>query len=135
MKFFLLIGIAALILNSCSSGNITTDLSGKGWDVTSMLGKNFNSGSTKSGIPSLIFEKNGKLFGSTGCNNFTGSYKITDKSIMLDLGSMTKMFCPESTEQDFLKAVKQVTGFNFDGGNLNLQNGSKTVMSLQRREN
>lgn len=135
MKFILLISFAAIFINSCSSSSMNTELSGKGWNVTSLLGKTLDSGLTKNEIPGLIFEKNGKLFGSTGCNNFTGSYKVTDKSILLDVGSMTKMFCPESTEQDFLKAVKQVTGFNFDGGDLNLQNGSKIVMSLQRREN
>ena len=133
MKVVLIISFIAVLITSCSSGDVTSEISGKGWDVKYLLGKSFDDNSTGKSVPSLIFEKNGKLFGSTGCNNFTGSYKITDTSILLDLGSMTKMFCPESTEQDFLKAVKQVTRYNFEGGDLNLQNGNKTVIILQRR--
>jgi heat shock protein HslJ len=82
------------------------------------------------GLPFLNFSDNGKLFGSTGCNNFTGSYKLTGTKLDLNLGALTKMMCPGDTEQNFIIAIKKVTNIKMDGGTLNLLNGTNAVMSL-----
>jgi heat shock protein HslJ len=127
---FVIVGIL-LVLNACSSGDPLTQLGGKEWNVTSLFGKSLDGDDITKGLPSLNFNDNGKLFGSTGCNNFTGSYKLDGTKISLDPGAMTKMFCPGDTEQDFLKAINQVTSLKMDGNTLNLLNGSSTVMSLE----
>ena len=127
---FVIIGIS-ILLNACSSADLLTQLGGTEWNVTSLLGKILNADEMSKGLPSLNFSDNGKLFGSTGCNNFTGSYKLDGANLSLDPGAMTKMFCPGETEQDFLKAISQVTNVKMDGSVLNLLNGEKTVMSLE----
>ncbi len=119
-----------LLLNACSSGDQLTQLVGTEWSVTSLLGKSLNAADITKGLPSLNFSDNGKLFGSTGCNNFTGSYKLEGTKLSLDPGAMTKMMCSDNTEQDFLNAINQVTNLKMDGNTLNLLNGAKTVMSL-----
>ena len=119
-----------LLLNACSSGDQLTELVGTEWNVTSQLGKSLNAADITKGLPSLNFSDNGKLFGSTGCNSFTGSYKLEGTKLSLDPGAMTKMMCSDNTEQDFLNAINQVTNVKMDGNTLNLLNGSKTVMSL-----
>lgn len=124
-----LFGIAFL-LNSCSSADLLTELGGTEWNVTSLLGKSLNADEITKGLPSLTFSENGKLFGSTGCNNFTGSYKLEGTKLSLDLGAMTKMMCPDNTEQNFLNAINQVTNVKMDGNTLKLLNGANTVMSL-----
>ena len=129
---FVIIGIL-LMLNACSSGDKLTQLGGKEWNVTSLLGKSLNADEITKGLPSLNFSENGKLFGSTGCNNFTGSYKLDGTKLSLEPGAMTKMFCPGSTEQDFLKAINQVTNIKMDENTLNLLNGTNTVMSLETK--
>ena len=119
-----------LLVNACSSGDQLTQLVGTEWSVTSLLGKSLNAADITKGLPSLNFSDNGKLFGSTGCNSFTGSYKLEGTKLSLDPGAMTKMMCSDNTEQDFLNAIDQVTNVKMDGNTLNLLNGSNTVMSL-----
>lgn len=125
-----LFGIAFL-LNSCGSADLLTQLGGTEWNVTSLLGKSLKAEDIMKGLPSLNFSDNGKLFGSTGCNNFTGSFKLDGTELSLDPGAMTKMMCPDNTEQDFLNAINQVTNVKMDENKLNLLNGTNIVMSLE----
>lgn len=125
-----LIGITFLV-NSCSTADLLTQLGSTEWNVKSLLGKSLNAADITKGLPSINFSDNGKLFGSTGCNSFTGSYKLEGTKLSLDPGAMTKMMCSDNTEQDFLNAINQVTNLKMDGNTLNLLNGSKTVMSLE----
>jgi len=129
-RSFLVLIVASFMLISCSTADLVKQLGGTEWNVASLLGKTLNAGDMMKGLPSLNFSENGKLFGSTGCNNFTGSYKLDGTKVSFNPGAMTKMFCPENTEQDFLKAINEVTNVKMDGNTLNLLNGSKTVMSL-----
>ena len=135
LKMFLSLFIFMILIYGCSSSDSVTQLGGKEWNVTSIMGKTLTAEDLTNGTPSLNFSDNGKLFGSTGCNTFAGSYKLSGTSLSLEPGSMTKMFCPESTEQDFLTAIKQVTKFRLEGSTLNLLNGSNTVMNLVAKTN
>lgn len=129
-RMFLVLIVVSFILISCSTADLLTQIEGREWNVTSLLGKTLNADDMMKGLPSLNFSENEKLFGSTGCNNFTGSYKLDGAKLSLDPGAMTKMFCTESTEQDFLNAINQVTNVKMDGSTLILLNGTNTVMSL-----
>ncbi len=129
-KIFLSLFAFMILVNGCSSADLLTQLGGKEWNVTSIMGKTLTAEEQKNGLPSLNFSDNGKLFGSTGCNTFTGSYKLSGTSLSLEPGSMTKMFCPESTEQDFLNAINKVTNVKMDGSTLKLLNGTTNMMTL-----
>ena len=123
------------LVNSCSTTDVITQLGGKQWNVTSLLGKTLTADDALKTLPSLNFSDDGKLYGSTGCNNFTGSYKLDGTKLSLNPGAMTKMMCSGTTEQDFLTAINQVTNFKMDGNTLNLLNGAATVMSLVPKSN
>lgn len=123
------------LVNSCSTADVITQLGGKQWNVTSLLGKTLTADDALKTLPSLNFSDDGKLYGSTGCNNFTGSYKLDGTKLSLNPGAMTKMMCSGTTEQDFLTAINQVTNFKMDGNTLNLLNGAATVMSLMPKSN
>jgi len=130
LRILLVLVIGAFVLNSCGPSDLVSQLGGKEWNVTSILGKTLDANESMKGLPSVNFGENGKLFGSTSCNNFAGSFKLDGTSLTLDPGAITKMFCPESYEQDFLNAVKQVTNVKMDGSTLNLLNGANSVMTL-----
>ena len=130
LKMFLSLFAFMILVYGCSSSDSVTKLDGKEWNVTSIMGKSLTAEDLTNGTPSLNFSDNGKLFGSTGCNTFAGSYKLSGTSLSLEPGSMTKMFCPESTEQDFLNAINKVTNVKIDGSTLNLFNGATNVMTL-----
>lgn len=110
-----------------------TQFGGKEWNVTSLRGKTVNTDDGLKGLPSLTFSEDGKLFGSTGCNNFTGSYKLDGTKLSINPGAITKKFCPGDTEQNFLSAINQVTNLKMDGSNLNLFNGTNPVMTLVQK--
>ena len=129
-RLILILAGIAILVNSCSSADLITQLGGQDWIVTSLLGNTLNANDLEMGVSSLNFSEDGKLFGSTGCNNFTGSYKLVGTKLSLNPSAMTKMFCPGDTEQNFLKAINQVTNLKMDGSTLNLLNGTNTVMSL-----
>lgn len=130
LRMLLVIFTILLLVNACSSGDQLSQLVGTEWNVTSLLGKSLNAADITKVLPSLNFSDNGKLFGSTGCNSFTGSYKLEGTKLSLDPGAMTKMMCSDNTEDVFLSAINQVTNVKLDGNTLNLLNGSNTVMSL-----
>ncbi len=65
--------------------------------------------------------KEGRVFGTTDCNNFNGSYAVAGDKIKFDALASTLMFCEDSQEADFTKAVASSTSFSFDAeGNLQL---------------
>ena len=130
LRILLVLVIVAFVLNSCGPSDLVSQIGDKEWNVTSIFGKTLDANETMKGLPSVNFGENGKLFGSTSCNNFNGSFKLDGTSLTLDPGAITKMFCPESYEQDFLSAVKQVTNVKIDGSTLNLLNGANPVMTL-----
>jgi heat shock protein HslJ len=123
-----------LTLNSCSSRDTITELSESRWVVTAISGKTVTSNETSKGLPSINFGENGKLFGSTGCNNYTGFFKLKNNSVSFNPNAMTKIMCPGNVEQNFLIAIRQVTNYKIDGDKLDLLNGSKTVISLVKTE-
>ena len=129
-KLFFVLLFTALIINGCSSGNKVTELIEGRWSVISLLGKTITTDETEKGFPSINFGENGKFFGSTGCNNYTGFFNINGNSISMNPGSMTKMMCPGNVEQNFLNAIKQTRNFKFNGDKLILLNKAKEVMSL-----
>ena len=114
----------------CTGAEKIVDLENHEWTVTSIMGKTINPGNQPGGSPTINFSDNNKLFGSTGCNKFIGSYKLDKNSISLEPGAVTKMFCPDSPEQEFLSAVRKVSGFKLEGETLKLLNGSTTLMTL-----
>ena len=118
------------LLISCTTSEKITDLENNEWKVTSIMGKSINPGNQPDGFPIINFSDNNKLFGSTGCNKFIGSFKLDKNSISLEPGALTKMFCPDSPEQDFLSAVRKVTRYKFEGEALKLLDGSTTLMTL-----
>ncbi|QEC68601.1 META domain-containing protein [Panacibacter ginsenosidivorans] len=125
--------ILAVVNSSCSSTknlNVMNTLTQNSWVVNSLSGKQLDPSAYLKGLPSMTFGSDGKLTGSTGCNNFTGNFKLDGMSVKLDPGAMTRMACPGNGEADFLSAAQQVTNLKLNGNTLSLLNGADEVMSL-----
>ena len=100
------------------------------WVVNSLLGKQLDPSAFLKGLPGMSFGTDGKLTGSTGCNNFSGNFKLEGMGVKLDPGAMTRMACPGNGEADFISAIQQVTNLKMNGNTLSLLNGATEVMSL-----
>ncbi len=128
---FLYIGLVFLI--SCSSSKVqnnTGSLSANHWDLVSISGKLLDANATKTGIPYMLFSADNGFTGNTGCNTFTGSYKLENGKLTLDPGAITKMFCADVPETEFLSALRQTTGYKITGSELLLLNGTTELMKL-----
>lgn len=118
------------LLIGCTSAEEFIALDNHEWKVTSIMGNTINPGKQPGGFPTINFSDNNKLFGSTGCNKFVGSFKQDKNTISLEPGAVTKMFCPDSPEQDFLSAIRKVSSFKLEGNVLKLLDGSTDLMTL-----
>jgi heat shock protein HslJ len=80
-------------------------------------------------IATLVFDTAGALGGSTGCNQFGGTYTIDGSRLSIGLGPMTQMACaaPEVNTQEaaLVKLLAQVTGFAITGDRLTYRVGQR----------
>lgn len=124
---------ASLALASCSSAN-PDSLNGE-WEVVALQGKSLDSANEK---PFLGFDTaKGTIYGYTGCNRLTGSCdpaKFLKGNETFDRLGMTRMFCQDSPEEEFLKALNETKRVELSKNTLILQNGKKQeVMKLRKR--
>ena len=60
LRIMFVLVIGALVLNSCSTTDLISQLGGKEWNVTSILGKTLDANESMKGLPSVNFGENGK---------------------------------------------------------------------------
>lgn len=133
-KIFLpLICIGLIFLTSCGSSKIQGDsgsLTSNKWELVSLAGKTLSADAVKMGTPFVMFSSDKGFTGHTGCNTFVGSYKLENGKLSLEPGAITKMYCGDSPETEFLSALKQTTGYKISGGELSLLNGTVELMKF-----
>jgi len=128
---FILIGL--LFLVSCSSSKVQNNsgsLTSSQWSLVSISGKTIDAASLNSKIPFVVFTPDNGFKGYTGCNEFVGTYKYEEGKLSLDQGMITKMFCADSPETEFLSAIRQTTGYKISGKELMLYNGTTEVLKF-----
>ena len=69
----------------------------------------------------ITFGEDGKVTGTTDCNNFFGSYTVQDNLISFGDLASTKMYCEGSQESDFLRYLGEVQSFLIVGNQLVLE--------------
>jgi heat shock protein HslJ len=86
--------------------------------------------------PSISFYGANETFsGFTGCNKYSGRYRITgNKLLLLDGAASTKMVClGDYDEQDYLNSLKKINSFRAVNGKLELLNGNDIVLTFSRK--
>lgn len=79
------------------------------------------------GLPELHFAEDGKLTGSTGCNQFMGSYKMDEAKLEITTGAMTKMACPGTGEVEFVNGLSLTAQGSIEENRLHLKEESGKV--------
>ena len=88
-------------------------LAGSNWSVSSIAGNELPEDSPAE----LRFGEDGNLSGSTGCNRFTGSFKLDGNELLAESLAVTRMACPEPQagyERDFLQILDEPCQVSFD---------------------
>ena len=86
----------------------------------------------------ILNSETGRVSGSGGCNRLTGSYKLDGNHLSFSQMASTMMACIEGmdTENEFLKALNEVSKWKITGQHLELSNASGNVVaSLEARPN
>lgn len=98
---------------------IETALMGETWVWRETLMSNgLQTAPSTPGAFSLLFSE-GVVQGGTDCNNFSGSFTLSNASLVMGPFRATKMYCAGSTESEFMAALTGTTTVLFDPeGNL-----------------
>lgn len=62
----------------------------------------------------VTFTANGQVSGTTDCNSLSGEYELNDTSISMGPFAMTKMYCEDSQEQEFVDDLTEADMVFFD---------------------
>ncbi|MEI6061781.1 MAG: META domain-containing protein [Bacteroidota bacterium] len=130
---FTLATLMLLLITSCgSTGKMASKklLSSSTWELNSLKNRPIDTTAFRTGMPFLLFDKSGKLTGSTGCNNLSGSYKLSKSEFTLDPGAITKKTCQGNGEELFLRAIHYAKNMKIDANKLTLMNGANEIMTF-----
>ncbi len=80
----------AVLVAACSIGGSSAGLGGTGWTVTSIDTK-----SASAPQPTMVFGTDGTISGTTGCNEYTGTYETGGATMTIQLLSSTARACAD----------------------------------------
>ncbi|MDD2858576.1 MAG: META domain-containing protein [Candidatus Nanopelagicales bacterium] len=109
---------AGTALAATSSPQQITTLAGTTWTLGSFAGTGGKqTTAVASANATLRFVRGGTVTGSTGCNNFTGTYRQSGSSVTITPGPMTLKACPgalATQEAAVLAAFPKIVSFSSD---------------------
>ena len=120
--------------SSASSSSAPADaLTGTSWTLST-----FQNGSQQAApaaatpAASLAFTRGGNVNGSTGCNQFSGTYTVTAAKISIHVGPMTQIACADPSlqaqETAIVQGLPKVTGFEVNGSDLALTDANDLLL-------
>lgn len=85
-----------------------------------------------------VFDIDGRITGSAGCNDYFGSYTLTGNSLSIHSIGSTKMNCPDRgimlQEQTYLASLSKAAGFTINANRMSLSDAKgTTLVSFTRR--
>lgn len=89
-------------------------------------------------IATVVFDREGRASGRSGCNRFNGSYTLSGEGLAFGPIAGTRMACPPAemdTERRFLDLLQKVTRVTpGENGQLRLMAGDEQAMVLDRAD-
>src|SRR5574338_932632 len=127
--YVLIICAGLLILAACapptSPSGDSGSLTGTVWSLTTLSGQELVPGS---GITAL-FTAGDKLGGSSGCNQYSGTYTAAGNRLQISPNlASTMMACPQELmdqEAKYIQALTDVNAYSINGDQLVLQDANK----------
>lgn len=79
-----------------------------------------------------VFDNEGRITGSAGCNDYFGSYTLAGNSLSIHSIGSTKMNCPGRgimlQEQTYLASLSKAAGFTINGNRMSLSDAKGTML-------
>lgn len=117
------------------AGGAAVPLEGTAWQLDQISGPNHASTNGLTRPVTLRFES-GRISGYSGCNNFSGSYRLEDGRVTVGPVASTQMACPEpgaSVERAFHQALAGTLQYSIDGDALTLSSTSGATLRFDRQ--
>jgi heat shock protein HslJ len=115
---------------------VSSELGGTSWKVTA-----YNNGNQA--VVSLVagteltadFSTDGKVSGSSGCNNFTATYETSGKTIKIGQAASTLMMCTDPAgvmeqEAQYLAALQSAATYRVDGNTLEMRTADDALAAM-----
>jgi len=92
------------------------------WKLTELNGEPALLGAEQRELHMILNTEGNHVKGFSGCNRFTGTYKVSESHIQYSQIASTRMTCMDgmAQEQRFLSALEGTTGFKISGDSLSL---------------
>jgi heat shock protein HslJ len=101
------------------------DLAGTSWEVTSYNnGKQAVVSALTGSSLTVVFNEDGTISGSGGCNNFNGSYEVDGSAITIGPLASTLMACEQDVmdqEAAYLAALQSAATYQVEGSMLEVR--------------
>jgi putative lipoprotein len=89
---WLLVATLALVLTACGgSSSGTHDIKGTAWTVSTIAGQQTVPGAQ----PTISFGSDGAISGSTGCNQYSGTYTVDGDKLTVSQLATTRKACAD----------------------------------------
>lgn len=129
----LLVMIASVILSACTgTSSEENPLQGTVWSLETL-----GESAAYPGVDVILDFGDGTIQGNTGCNDFSGKYKIKGETIEFKDISQTMMACQNSAlraqENAFLNALQLARSYRTDGNMLELLDEYGETLMFMRR--
>ena len=125
--------VTVLVVAGCAVTTrvATMDLPGSTWELVAMDGE----APAGDAAPTLAFDEQGAVSGSTGCNTFSGEVAIDGNDLSFGPLVTTRMACADpaanAQEEAFLSAMERVSAYTVDEqGRLVLQGGPELTFEV-----
>lgn len=130
----LLIFLVSIFFLSCSSGSkVANPLINDIWILDFIEGVDYNPTPDSKNRPMIeIHSKDNKVTGNTGCNSMNGKVVIENNQIEFSNMAITKKFCENSIEQDFLIALGMANNYKIEKLKLYLYQDDQQIMIFQK---
>jgi heat shock protein HslJ len=116
------------------------DLAGSNWEVSAYNnGKQAVVGVLEGTTLTASFGTDGNLSGNSGCNTFSGAYKVTGDQITIGPLASTMMMCSEpegvmDQEGQYLAALQSAAKYQIEGNVLQLRTSDDALAAMFNRK-
>lgn len=103
------------------------------WTLINIFGDDFSATGRRETTPILYLQsEEHTVNGTTGCNRLNGKFEVAGDSIRFDQLTTTKRACEGKTEQNFLKALRQVNTYKVENKQLILMDDEEKVLVFEK---
>jgi heat shock protein HslJ len=113
-----------------SSYRPNVSLTGTYWKLIELNGKPILLGAGKKELHMVFNTEDRRVAGFSGCNRFTGGYKVKENQIEFSHIASTRMACVDSMEQEqhFMFALENTKQFKINGKKLFMQDTDGKIL-------